>query len=105
MRKTILTAIAIVFVLTGVAFSAEKAHKVEKITGEVVKVDAKAGSITIKADNKEHALKAEAKLLEGISAGDKVEVEVSGGHVKSIKKIETPSAPAPAPAPAPAAPK
>ncbi len=101
MKKAVFMAVAMVMV-AGVTtlFAAEKAQKVEKITGEVVKVDAKAGSITIKADGKEHALKAEAKLLEGVNAGDKVEVEVVGKTVKSLKKVEAPAAPAPA-APAP----
>jgi len=104
MRKTILTVVAVMFVLAGLSFAAEKAAKVEKLTGDVVKVDAKAGSITIKAGEKEHALKAEAKILEGINAGDKVEVEVANGKVKSIKKVEAPAPAAPAPA-APSAPK
>lgn len=109
MRKMMFTIIAILFVMAGLSVAAEKkrAAKIEKLTGSVVKVDAKAGSITIKAGEKEHALKAEAKLLEGVSAGDEVEVEVSGHTVKSLKKVEKPApAPAPAaPAPAPSAPK
>jgi Cu/Ag efflux protein CusF len=104
MKKAIFMTVAVVlFACSATLFAAEKAKAVQKLTGEVVKVDAKAGSITIKADGKEHALKAEAKLLEGVNAGDKVEVEVAGSKVKSIKKVEAPAPAAPAPAaPAPA---
>lgn len=99
MKKAIVTGVVMVFALAGVSLAGEKAQKVEKLTGEVVKIDATAGSLTIKTHVKEHSLKAEAKLLEGIKVGDKVEVEVAGAKVKSIKKIETPSAPTPTPAP------
>lgn len=100
MKKAIFMTLAVVlFTCVAAVFAAEKAHAVQKLSGEVVKVDAKAGSITIKADGKEHALKAEAKLLEGVNAGDKVEVEAAQGKVKSLKKVEEPKAPTPAPTP------
>ncbi len=38
-------------------------------------------------ERKDHELKIETKLLEGISLCDKVEIEVENGVVKSIKKL------------------
>jgi len=73
------------------AKATKKAAKVEMLTGEVVNVDAAAGTIVIKAKDKDKTLKAEPKLLEGIAAGEKVKVEVTGDMLKSIKKVETPA--------------
>jgi len=73
------------------AKATKKAAKVEMLTGEVVNVDAAAGTIVIKVKDKDKTLKAEAKLLEGIAAGEKVKVEVTGDMLKSIKKVETPA--------------
>jgi len=83
---------AVIMVAGLVAFAAEKAiPKAKIIKGDVVTIDSKAGTITVKVDNKNHTYKAESKLLEGINVGDKVELEVAKGKVKSIKKIEAPA--------------
>jgi hypothetical protein len=71
---------------------AAKAAKMEAIVGEVVSVDVDAGQIVIMAGDKEQTLKAEPKLLEGIAAGEKVNIEKSGNVVKAINKAETPPA-------------
>lgn len=107
MKKILLMAMvgALAFAGAALAQQKKKTVKVEKLTGTVVSVDAKAGKLTLKVDEKEKALTAEAKLLEGVNAGDKVEVEVAGTKVKSLKKVEAPQAPAPAPAAPPAQPK
>ena len=73
------------------AKATHKAAKVEMLSGEVVNVDAAAGTIVIKAKDKDKTLKAEPKLLEGIAAGEKVNVEMTGDTLKSIKKVEAPA--------------
>jgi len=106
MKKILLMAMVGALAFAGAALAQQKKTvKVEKLTGTVVSVDAKAGKLTLKVGEKEKALTAEAKLLEGVNAGDKVEVEVAGTKVKSLKKVEAPQAPAPAPAAPPAQPK
>jgi hypothetical protein len=94
MKKiAILMSILMLVTLTsGMALAKEKkAAKMKIMTGEVVKVDAQTGMIVIKAKNKEHTLKAEPKLLEGIAAGEKVKIELTGNMLKSIKKVEAPA--------------
>ena len=111
MKKiAILMSVVMLIALTaGFAMAAEKpAAKVAMLSGDVSKIDTKAGTISVMVGGKEMALKAEAKLLEGIAVGDKVNIEETGGVLKSIKKAA--AAPAAAPAapaakPAPAAPK
>jgi len=106
MKKiAILMSVLMLIALTaGITMAKEKkAAKLEAMSGEVVKVDAKAKSIVIKVDGKDVTLKADAKLLEGIAVGDKVNIEESGKVLKSIKKVEAPKAPAAAPAAAPPA--
>jgi len=71
--------------------AAKPAVKVEILSGEVVNVDAQAGTIVVKVQDKEHSLKAEPKLLEGIAAGQKVNIETTGDMLKSIKKVEAPA--------------
>lgn len=71
--------------------AAQPAVKVEAVNGEVVNVNAQAGTIVIKANDKEQTLKAEPKLLEGIAAGQKVNIEKTGDMLKSIKKVEAPA--------------
>jgi surface antigen len=106
MKKILLMAMVGALAFAGAALAQQKKTvKVEKLTGTVVSVDAKAGKLTLKVGEKEKALTAEAKLLEGVNPGDKVEVEVAGTKVKSLKKVEAPQAPAPAPAAPPAQPK
>lgn len=86
MRKlAIVMSVMMVIALTaGVSLAAQKAAKVQTVTGEVIKVDAKTGDIVIKFNNKDHALKAEPKMLTGIMTGEKVTIEKSGKTVKSI---------------------
>jgi hypothetical protein len=94
MKKiAILMSVMMLLVLTtGAAMAAEKkVAKVVTMTGDVVKVDATAGTITIKAENKEHSFTAEPKLLEGITVGEKVTFEKSGTMLKSIQKVPTPT--------------
>jgi hypothetical protein len=88
----LMSVIMLVTMTTGAALAkSKKAAKVKTLTGEVVKVDAQAGTIVIKANNKDQTLKAEPKLLEGIAAGEKVKVEMTGNMIKSIKKVEAPA--------------
>jgi hypothetical protein len=88
----LMSVLMLVTLTTGAALAKEKkVTKVKSLTGEVVKVDAQAGTIVIKAKNKERTLKAEPKLLEGISAGEKVNIEMTGNMLKSIKKVEAPA--------------
>lgn len=89
----LLSVVMMVTLTSGVCLAkkAKKAAKVEMLSGEVVNVDAKAGTIVIKAKNKDKTLKAEPKLLEGIAAGEKVKIEIAGNMLKSIKKVETPA--------------
>jgi UDP-3-O-[3-hydroxymyristoyl] glucosamine N-acyltransferase len=106
MKKiAILMSVVMLVVLTaGFAMAAEKpAAKVEMMSGDVSKIDAKAGTISVMVSGKDMALKAEAKLLEGIAVGDKVNIEATGGVLKSIKKAAAAPAAAPAATPAPAA--
>jgi hypothetical protein len=99
MKKVAITmALMMMFVFaagfTGLA--AQQAPTMKKFICEVVKIDTKAGTITVKfGANKEKTLEAEAKMLEGIEVGDKVEIEKEGKVVKSIKKVETPTPAAP----------
>lgn len=58
----------------------------EKIIGLVISIENE--TITVKdAKGQKHTAKIEAKLLEGISVCDKVEIEVENGVAKSIKKL------------------
>jgi len=57
--------------------AAKNASKVQMQTGEVVKVN-----------NKNETLKAEPKMLNGITAGEKVTIEKGGDTVKSIKPVQ-----------------
>jgi hypothetical protein len=87
----LMSAVMVVAFTIGVSLAAEKPVKVQMLTGEVVKVDAQKGDIVIKVKNKNHTLKAEPKMLAGITAGEKVTVEKSGNMLKSIKPFETPA--------------
>jgi hypothetical protein len=91
-KMAILMSVLMVVAFTaGVSLAAEKPAKVEKLSGEVVKVDAQKGDIVIKVKNKNHTLKAEPNMLAGITAGEKVTFEKSGKMLKSIKPVETPA--------------
>ena len=92
-KVAIAMAVVMMFVLAAAftAMATQKAPAVKKFTGEVVKMDTKAGTITVKVGTKEKTLKANAKMLEGIEVGDKVEIEHAGKMVKSIKKVEAPT--------------
>jgi hypothetical protein len=91
-KLAILMSVVMVVAFTaGVSLAAQKVAKVQMLTGEVVKVDAKKGNIVIKVNNKNQTLKAEPKMLAGITPGEKVTVEKSGKMLKSIKPAETPT--------------
>jgi preprotein translocase subunit YajC len=88
----LMSVLMLVTLTTGAALAkGKKVAKLKGLIGEVVKVDAAAGTIVIKAKNKEQTLKAEPKLLEGIAVGEKVKVELTGDMLKSIKKVEAPA--------------
>jgi len=89
-KLAILMSVMMLIGLTTTLASAktQKTVKMTTLSGEVVKVDAEAGSITVSANNKDHALKASPKILEGITVGEKVSIEMTGNTVKSIKKVE-----------------
>ena len=91
-KLAILMSLVMVVAFTAsVSLAAQKAHKVQMMTGEVVKVDANKGDLVIKVKNKNHAFKAEPKMLSGITAGEKVTIEKSGKTLKSIKPAEAPA--------------
>jgi hypothetical protein len=95
----LMSVLMLVTLTTSAALAKEKkVAKVKSLTGEVVKVDALAGTIVIKGKKKEQTLKSEPKLLEGIAAGDKVKIEMTGDTLKSIKKVKTLAKKAKAPA-------
>jgi formylmethanofuran dehydrogenase subunit D len=88
----LMSVLMLVTLTSGMALAkGKKATKMKILTGEVVKVDAQAGTIVIKAKKKERTLKAEPKLIEGIAAGEKVTVEMTGDTLNSIKKVEAPA--------------
>jgi hypothetical protein len=92
--KKIAIVIAVLMVLgmtTSMLPAAEKAPKMEMLTGEVVDLDAETGTIVIMANGEEQTLNAEPKLLKGIEIGDKVNIEKSGDALKSIKKALPPA--------------
>jgi hypothetical protein len=95
----LMSVLMLVTLTSGMALAkGKKAAKMKSLTCEVVKVDDQAGTIVIKAKNKERTLKAEPKLLEGIAAGEKVKIEMTGDTLKSIKKVEAPAKKVEAPA-------
>ena len=65
--------------------AAEKATKVQSVSGEIVKIDAAKGTLVVKIKDKNQSLKAEPQMLEGISVGQKVTIQKSGAIVKSIQ--------------------
>jgi nitrous oxidase accessory protein NosD len=75
----------LVALTSGVALAKTKAAKLHAMTGIVAKVDAQAGTLALKVKKKEHTLKAEPKMLEGITVGEKVTVKRTGDVIKSIK--------------------
>ncbi|GIX47246.1 MAG: hypothetical protein KatS3mg131_1457 [Candidatus Tectimicrobiota bacterium] len=86
-------AVLCVCVLAAVAVAqqkpAKKAPASTKITGTVVAVDAEKALLTLQTKGgKQRTLKVDAKLLEGLQKGDKVEVEFAGKKVKAIHKQE-----------------
>jgi uncharacterized protein YxeA len=86
MKKVAIVMALVIMVVFAAGFTvmAQQAPK----TAEVVKMDTKAGTITVKHNNKERTFTAEAKMLEGIKVGDTVEIQKEGKVVKSIKKVE-----------------
>ena len=65
--------------------AAEKATKVQSVSGEIVKIDAAKGTLVVKIKDKNQSLKAEPQMLVGISVGQKVTIQKSGAIVKSIQ--------------------
>jgi hypothetical protein len=91
-KLAILMSLMMVVAFTAsISLAAQKAAKVKTMTGEVVKVDADKGDFVLKVKNKNHTLKAEPKMLSGITPGEKVTVEESGKMVKSIKPAAAPA--------------
>jgi uncharacterized protein (DUF2141 family) len=91
-KLAILMSVVMLVALTaGVSLAAKKAAKVETLTGEVVKIDAQKGDLVIKVNNKNQTLKAEPKMLAGITVGEKVTIEKTGRMLKSIKAAEVPA--------------
>ncbi len=101
-RLAILMSALILMALTaGIGLAAEKQQvnaptttasaKIEMMSGEVMNIDAAAGTIVIKAHDKDRTLTAEPKLLEGFEAGEMVQIETTGNMLKSIKKVEAPA--------------
>ncbi len=136
MKKATAIIVSVLFVLSlaGVAFAAKKAPakkvKILAVTGEVLAVDAKAMTLTVKGKKGEVAVTtdektkfAKGKSLAEVKVGDKATVkyvEEDGKNIaksvmfraipaKKVKKVikkemkkEAPAKPAAAPAPAPA---
>jgi Cu/Ag efflux protein CusF len=80
----------------------ETKAKINRVTGEVTSVDAKAGTLAVKAKDKEINVSAESKstkaALEKVKVGDMVRVsytEKDGKMVASSVRVETKKAPAP----------
>jgi hypothetical protein len=107
MLKAIALTAVIILALTGVTLAAKKkATAPTTISGEVVSIDASAGTLTVKdSKGKEHKVKpTDPKELDQLTVGDKVTVERAGGKT-TVKKQET-STPAPEqPVPTPQATK
>jgi hypothetical protein len=91
-KLAILLAVMMVMAMgVGTVMAKEKmAPKMHSLTGDVVKVNATAGTMTITVAKKAHHLQGEPKLLEGVAVGEKVVVEVVGTSIKSIKKVQAP---------------
>jgi hypothetical protein len=87
----LMSVVMLVAFTAGVSLAAKKAAKVEILTGEVVKFDAKKGNLVIKINGKDQTLKAEPQMLAGITLGEKVTIEKSGKTLKSIKPAEVPA--------------
>ena len=86
----LMSVVMLVAFTAAITLAAEKVAKMEMLTGEVVKVDAKIGELVIKVGNKNQTLKAEPKMLSGITVGEKVTIEKSGKTLNSIKPAEAP---------------
>jgi hypothetical protein len=84
----LLSLVMVVAFTASISLAAQKAAKVQMVTGEVVKVDAEKGDIVLKVNKKNHTYKAEPKMLTEIKPGEKVTIERSGKMVKSIKPAE-----------------
>ena len=85
----LMSVVMLVAFTTGISLAAQKTAKVQMMTGQVVKVDSNKGDIVIKVGKKNETLKAEPKMLAGITPGEKVTFEKSGKMLKSIKPAET----------------
>jgi len=97
MRKIamVLAVFMVLIVTAGISAATEKeqAAKSQKLKGVVINHDAKAGTITIEADeigSKGHVMKIDPALIKEIAVGDVVEYEKSDNTVKCLKKIMPP---------------
>lgn len=80
--------IMLVTMSAGTVLAAQKhVAKLETLQAQVVSMDAKGGKIVVTTNNKQQTLKASAKVMKGLVAGDQVRIEESRGTVKSIKKL------------------
>ncbi len=81
--KRLFTFTLVIFLFTSVSFMGYAEEKV--ISGKVVALDAKGGTVKIKtADGKEEALKGTEEQLSEIKLGDEVEAVVNDGKIVSI---------------------
>lgn len=85
----LMSVVMVVAFTTGVTLAAQKAAKVQMLTGKVVKIDEQKGDLVLKIKNKNHTFKAEPKMLAGITPGEMVTIEKSGKMLKSIKPADT----------------
>jgi hypothetical protein len=92
MKKLAILMILALFLMVltaGVSFADNRDLAIlERLSGEVVQIDATAGKIVIMANGEKQFLMAEPKLLEGIKVGQQVDVEKTGEVLKSIKGAE-----------------
>jgi biopolymer transport protein ExbD len=84
-----ITALFLMGLTGGISLAkAEETAKLEKLSGQVVEVNATAGKIVIMANGQNQQLTAEPNLLKGIKAGEQVDIEKAGQVLKSIKRAE-----------------
>lgn len=86
----LMSALMLIALASGLGPAEEKALILEMLSGKVVSIDNRAGTIVILADNQAYTLTAEPKLLERIAPGEMVDIEIAGDVLKSIKKINAP---------------
>jgi hypothetical protein len=91
-KLAILMSVLMLIGLTaGLCPAEEKALTLEMLSGKVVNIDNESGTIVILAADQAYTLTAEPKLLEGIAPGERVDIEIAGDVLKSIKKVDAPA--------------